>query len=116
MDRFFGLDNGITVDSGPTSFDWMLFALLCALLLVSLISLVLDFYHRSKPAGPSGTLAVLDERYARGEIDRAAYLQARADLGGAPVPVEAESEATTEVAKPPARRKRTAPPPATAES
>src|SRR5215510_12899214 len=113
MDRFFGLDNGITVDSGPTSFDWMLFALLCALLLVSLISLVLDFYYRSKPAGPSGTLAVLDERYARGEIDRAAYLQARADLGGAPVPLE-ESEATTEVVKAPARRKRT-PPPATAE-
>ena len=67
---------------------------------------MLDFYYRSNR--PDGTLAVLDERYARGEITRAAYLQARTDLGGkAPT----ESEATTEV-KPPAQRKRT--PPSTA--
>ena len=114
MDEFFGPDRGIAfgqVDTGPSSFDWMIFALLCLILLVSLISLVLDFYYRSNR--PSGTLAVLDERYARGEIDRAAYLQARTDLGGS-VPAEEASEAPTEVAKPPARRKRT--PPATAAS
>jgi hypothetical protein len=112
MDEFFGPDRGIAIDqasSGPSSFDWMIFALLCALLLIALISLVLDAYYRSNR--PSGTLAVLDERYARGEIDRAAYLQARADLGGS-VPSAEPSEAATEVAKPPARRKRT--PPATA--
>ena len=67
-------------DGGPTSLAWMIFALLRALLLIALVSLVLDVYYRSNR--PSGTLAVLDERYARGEITRAEYLQARADLGG----------------------------------
>ena len=52
---------------------------------------------------------MLDERYARGEITRAAYLQARTDLGGK---APAESEATTEVTPPSAaagaRRRRRA--------
>jgi hypothetical protein len=110
MDRdFFGPQNGIAIEhhgGGPSAFAWTIFALLLVLLLIALVSLVLDFYYRSNK--PSGTLSVLDERYARGEITRAAYLQARTDLGGK---APAESEATTEVT-PPARRKRT--PPATA--
>ena len=36
---------------------------------VALVSLVLDFYYRSNK--PGRTLAVLDERYARGELTRA---------------------------------------------
>jgi hypothetical protein len=50
---------------------------------------------------------VLDVRYARGEISRKEYLQARDDLG---VPREAEkaeagAEATTEVQAPAPRRR-----------
>jgi len=93
-------------NGASSALEWTIFAVVLVLLLIALVSLVLDFYHRSNT--PSGTLAVLDERYARGEITRDAYLQARTDLGGK---APAESEATTEVTPPP-RRKRT--PPATA--
>ena len=34
------------------------------------------------PATPSPALAILDERYARGEIDREEFLARRKDLGG----------------------------------
>lgn len=107
----FGPQHGMIIEragdnGGPSAFAWTIFALLLALLLIALVSLVLDLYYRSNR--PSGTLSVLDERYARGEIDRDAYLQARSDLGGR---TPAEREATT-VVTPPARRKRT--PPATA--
>jgi uncharacterized membrane protein len=73
---------------------WVVFALLLVVLLVALVSLVLDYYHRSNegppaPRGgpPEGALAVLDNRYASGELKRSDYLQAREDLlgaGGAP--------------------------------
>ncbi len=68
---------------------WVIFAVLLALLLVALISLVLDHYHRSNQpqpvvegAPPGGALAVLDTRYASGELTRKDYLQAREDIGG----------------------------------
>lgn len=110
----FGQGNGMFVErvdhhGGPSAFAWTIFALLLVLLLIALVSLVLDFYYRSKSDAPGGTLAVLDERYARGEITREAYLQARVDLGGKP-PVD---EAPTEVAAPPAPRKQAPPAPAT---
>ena len=98
-------------NGASSALEWTIFAVVLVLLLIALVSLVLDFYYRSNT--PSGTLAVLDERYARGEITRDAYLLARADLGGTPPP-PAESEATTEVT-PPARRKQT-PPEAATES
>ena len=34
------------------------------------------------PVAPSPALVILDERYARGEIDREEYLARRKDLGG----------------------------------
>src|SRR3954451_9370615 len=108
MDR-----NGIIIEragghSAPSALAWTIFALLLVLLLISLVSLVLDFYYRSNTR--SGTLAVLDERYARGELTRDAYFQARTDLGG--TPPSAENEATTEVT-PPAPRVQTPPEAAT---
>src|SRR5262249_5556313 len=111
MDRgIFGPQNGIVVEhhgGGPSAFAWTIFALLCALLLVALISLVLDSYYRSnRNSDGGGNLTVLDERYARGETARAAYLQARADRGGAPP----AGEATTEIKPSPSGRRRTNPP------
>ena len=115
MDRGFFDQNGIVIEragqhSGPSAFAWTIFALLLVILLVALISLVLDFYYRTNR--PGGTLAVLDERYARGEIDRATYLQARADLGGPPPASEAPTEVTPQPPAPTGRR-RTPPAPAT---
>ena len=68
----------------PDSLSWVIFALLLAILLLAIVSLALDAYYRSQR--PSGSLAVLDMRYARGEIERDAYVQARADLGAAEAP------------------------------
>ena len=36
----------------------------------------------SEPGDPTGALAVLDDRYARGEISRDDYLRTRDDLRG----------------------------------
>jgi uncharacterized membrane protein len=98
-------------DGWPGSLEWVIFGLLLALLLIAIVSLVLDAYYRSQrpkrwmrmfpPDMPPGdrALAVLDMRYARGELSRDEYVQARDDLGGA-------AEATTEVASPAPRRRR----------
>ena len=73
----------------PDGLSWAILALLLVLVLIAIASLALDLYRRSQPATgrtpqpATGTLAVLDLRYARGEIGRDAYLQARSDLGGA---------------------------------
>jgi uncharacterized membrane protein len=99
---------------GPHTLAWVIFGLLLALLLLAIVSLALDAYYRSQgsrpftkglPAGmvPGGrALAVLDVRYARGEISRKDYLRAREDLG---TPPEADAEATTEVQPPPPGRR-----------
>ena len=99
---------------GQHTLAWVIFGLLLALLLVAIVSLALDAYYRSQgsrpftkglPAGmvPGGrALAVLDVRYARGEISRKDYLRAREDLG---TPPEADAEATTEVQPPPPGRR-----------
>src|SRR6266536_4962699 len=83
---------------GPSDLAWVIFALLLVLLLLVLVSLALDAYYRSQGSrpmvkwlgpGPPGfapggrALAVLGVRYARGEISRDDYLQARDDLGWA---------------------------------
>ncbi len=91
---------------GPHSFSWVIFGLLLALLLLTIVSIALDAYCRSQGPRPftgpppSGTprggraLAVLDVRYARGEISRKDYLRVREDLG---TPAEPDTDATTEV-------------------
>jgi uncharacterized membrane protein len=99
-------------DGGTHSLAWVIFALLLVLLLLVIVSLALDTYYRSQgpkpvtkwlPPGPPGmfpggrALAVLDVRYARGQIGRKEYLQAREDLGGAP---EDAVETPTEVIPP----------------
>jgi uncharacterized membrane protein len=76
----------------------VIFALVLVLLLLAIASFAIDAYYRSRasrpavaavagPApGPSAmeALAALDARYARGEIPRDEYLQARDDLRGIP--------------------------------
>ena len=92
----------------------MIFALVLVLLLLAIVSLALDAYYRSHggprpfvkwlpPGGPPGfapgrrALAVLDMRYARGEVSRKDYLRAREDLGAPP---DLDDEATIEVPPP----------------
>ncbi len=106
MNRGYGLppngfrDGFVEHAGGPSSIAWVIFALVLLVLLLLLVSLILDLYFRSQggsrrarwfpgPAGPGRALAVLDVRYAQGELSREDYLQARGDLfgtesGGAP--------------------------------
>ena len=74
---------------GSHTLLWVIFAVLLVVLLVALVTLVLDAYHRSKEpqpvadgVPPGGALAVLDTRYASGELTRRDYLQARKDILG----------------------------------
>ncbi len=85
--------------SGPDALVWAIFALLLVLLLLAIATLAIDVYHRRRDARPasepvgdapppthgnsSSALAVLDDRYARGEIARDDYLRTRDDLRGA---------------------------------
>jgi putative membrane protein len=75
----------------PLWFFWPFHGLLTLVLVVVL--LVVLFRHRPAPyAYPAGTttpppsrseaLAILEARYARGEIQRDEYLEKKADLGG----------------------------------
>ncbi|HZO61444.1 MAG TPA: SHOCT domain-containing protein [Gaiellaceae bacterium] len=83
---------------GPGALAWVIFALVLALLLLTIASLVLDDYRsragrpsaQSAPGPPGSTraLTVLDDRYARGEISRDDYLRARDDLRGLDAPTE----------------------------
>jgi hypothetical protein len=103
----------------PDALAWAIFALLLTLIVLAIASLVLDAWYRSRgprpfvktlgPGTPPWTfpggraLGLLGVRYARGEISRAEYLQARADLSGLP---DDAAEAPTEVVpapKPPPR-------------
>ena len=97
MDRGFGLQpfprGGFVErvpDHGggwPDGLSWAILALLLLLLVIAIVSLAVDAYHRSQSATATtepgvGSLAVLDARYARGEVDRETYVQTRADLSG----------------------------------
>ena len=76
----------------PFWFFWPLHGLLTLVLIV--VVLIVLFRHRPAPyAYPAGTvpprspsrseaLAILEPRYARGEIQREEYLQKKQDLGG----------------------------------
>jgi putative membrane protein len=88
--------------SGPSSLAWAIFAIVLVLLLLAIASLAIDAYHRhrgARPATPSASvessraLALLDDRYARGDISRDDYLRARDDLRGT-------TEAPTQVIPP----------------
>jgi uncharacterized membrane protein len=89
---------------GPSTLAWVIFALVLVLLLLAIASLAIDAYYRSRASRPAApgpapgpgaieALAALDARYARGEIPRDEYLQARDDLRGIP-------EAPTQVIPP----------------
>ena len=92
---------------GPSTLAWVIFALLLVLLLLAVASLVIDAYYRRRASQPvvpqvvgpvpapatSEALDALDARYARGEIARDEYLQARDDLRGT-------IESTTQVIPP----------------
>jgi hypothetical protein len=83
----------------PDALSWVIFAVLLALLLLAVVSLVLNTYWRAN-GGSTGALAELDLHYARGEIGRDEFLQRRADLGGPAAPVVEENTATTRVRRP----------------
>jgi hypothetical protein len=96
-------------DSGPTSIEWALLALLLVSLGL-LVWLTIDSVQRRKRfqgrgqrqgqgwrGGPGGqALAVARMRYARGEMSREEFLQASEDLTatspGSPPPPEAPAE------------------------
>lgn len=92
---------------GTGTLAWVIFALLLVLLLLAIASLVIDAYYRRRASQPvvaqvarpvpapatSEALDALDARYARGEIARDEYLQARDDLRGT-------TESTTQVIPP----------------
>ncbi|NIA24444.1 MAG: SHOCT domain-containing protein [Gammaproteobacteria bacterium] len=66
---------------GAAVFMGMLAALFIALLVWFIVSLAGRRDDTSAPsASPSRARALLDERYARGEIERDEYLQRKADL------------------------------------
>ena len=101
-----GRPDGVLVyhHGGPGALGWTIFALQLVVVLGIawlLASLLLGRLVRrpalaAAPATGStgGPLETLHMRYARGEIDRDAYLQARSDLGGEP---EHPSEQPTQI-------------------
>jgi putative membrane protein len=67
---------------GLCGFLWLVIGV-AALIAIVLAALWLARRVGGDPAGSgSGALAELERRYARGEVDRDAYLQMRRDLGG----------------------------------
>lgn len=96
MERVGGMHRG-----GGDVLDWVIFALLLLLILLVVAQLVLSLLRRKRfggprhgghfgPGGPPwgrpDPLAIAQVRFARGELDRDAYLQLVQDLGGAPPP------------------------------
>ena len=84
----------------PFWFFWPFHGLFTLVLLVLLIVVLMRHRHEPLaypagssalgPAAPGGrteALAILEARYARGEIQRDEYLQKKADLGGGTGPV-----------------------------
>lgn len=61
----------------------LIWLLVLGLAIVGLIAVMHRLRGREDGSGASaGALAILDERYARGEIDREEYLRRRKDIGG----------------------------------
>jgi putative membrane protein len=90
------MDHGYYMHGGGPGFGWWLLFILLFALLVGLIVMVAARLGGSRkgwsaaapPAPKAGEdpLEVLRLRYARGEVDRDTFVQARADLGGGPPP------------------------------
>jgi len=93
-------------DGGPFWLhDFFLFLIVVVLVAGALLVVLLLSRQSMRPRGwwrgygpppwkPNAALAELDLRYARGEIDRAEYLQRRADLLGAPPPHPGDTRPT----------------------
>lgn len=71
---------------GWTPFHGVLSLLLLIIVIAAAVAIVRALSGRGgPPAGPSRRspgLAVLEERYAKGEIDRDEYLQKKSDIAG----------------------------------
>jgi uncharacterized membrane protein len=99
-----GSFRGVVVEhggGGPSTLAWVIFGLVLVLLLLAIASLLVDAYYRRRasqplsapvaaPPSPAATeaLLTLDARYARGNISRDEYLQARDDLRGTDAPTQ----------------------------
>ena len=59
----------------------LIWLLLIGLVIVGVVAIMRGFFSARKGES-SGALKVLDERYARGEIDREEYLRRRKDIVG----------------------------------
>ncbi|HKK07056.1 MAG TPA: SHOCT domain-containing protein [Gammaproteobacteria bacterium] len=70
-------------------FGWIFMVLVWALIIVGIVAMVKWVFwdtgarrHRSADTPRRAGLQILQERYARGEIEREEYLQKKEDLGG----------------------------------
>ena len=75
-------------DGGDWWWSWWMFAhgisslLSVVLIVVIVIVLARVLSGSGRSAHNRGALAILEDRYAKGEIDRTEYLQKKQDLGG----------------------------------
>ncbi len=63
-------------------FHGLFSAFFIVIFVLALASFARPYPRRRAGYGRSGALQVLEERYARGEIQREEYLQKKTDLGG----------------------------------
>jgi putative membrane protein len=69
----------------PFFFFWPFHGLLSLLVIIVVLGLIFGrgrHYYYPPPSDSRSARAILEERYARGEIQREEYLQKRQDLGG----------------------------------
>lgn len=70
-------------DFGWWPLGGLLWLLVLGLAIVGIVAIIRWLLGQTERSGPSsGALKVLDDRYARGEIDREEYLQRRKDIAG----------------------------------
>jgi putative membrane protein len=69
----------------PFFFWWPFHGLLSLLVIIVVLGLIFGrgrHYYYPPPSDSRSARAILEERYARGEIQREEYLQKKQDLGG----------------------------------
>ncbi len=82
MDGMSGFMSNFGFSGGP--FGWLIMILVWGVIIFAIIVLIKWLFDAStKSGGSSGksALDILEERYARGEIDREEYEQKKRDLG-----------------------------------